>query len=73
MKTLVIDWLTPCPNCGNKTAHVKTEHGSNDFLFDGDSVSCMSACGMKGVIEIFDTDSADVIWDEIGFDLGATS
>ena len=73
MKTLVIDWLTPCPNCGNKTAHVKTEHGSNDFLFDGDSVSCMSACGMKGVIEIFDTDSADVVWDEIGLDMGATS
>lgn len=73
MKTLVIDWLTPCPHCGNTTSMVKTEKGSKDWLFDGDAVTCMSACGMKGVIEIFDTDSADVVWDEIGLDMGATS
>jgi len=67
MKTLAINWLAPCPHCGNDTAMVKTEKGDKDWLYDGDAVTCMStSCGMKGVIEIFDADSADVVWDEIG-------
>ncbi len=64
MKTLAIDWLEPCPNCNSKLVMVKTL-GRRDFLYEGDEVKC-GCCPMKGVIEVFDSESVDCVWDEIG-------
>ncbi len=63
-RILLIDWLTPCPYCESKTAIVKSV-GRKDFLYEGDPVKC-SGCRMKGVIEVFDEESVDCVWDEIG-------
>ncbi len=63
MKTLHINWLGECPQCGSNGPHsVTTELGSDSELYSGDAVTC-GDCGNEGVIEVCD-ESAYCEWDE---------
>ena len=61
MKELKIDWLDECLKCGSSIHTVKTENGSQKWLYDGDTVKC--DCGQAGEIET-DGECAWVNWDE---------
>lgn len=61
MKELKIDWLASCPKCDSHNHTVKTENGSEKWLYDGDIVDC--ACGQVGEIEC-DDGVAWVNWSE---------
>lgn len=51
-KELKIDWLDGCPKCDSHSHTVKTEEGSEKWLYDGDDVQC--ECGQTGEIECDD-------------------
>ena len=61
MKVIKIDWLDSCPKCGDSQHNVTTEHGSQEWLYDDDKVTC-SGCGNTGNIDT-DGEAAWVNWD----------
>ncbi|HHG8604419.1 TPA: hypothetical protein ACPYUD_003656 [Morganella morganii] len=62
MKTVKIDWLEECPKYEHDVAVVQTEKGREDWLYDGDKVTCEN-CGQVGIIEA-DGECGWVVWDE---------
>lgn len=65
IKTMRVDWLDDCINCGEKSPWVFTESRDNKYLFNDDFVHCN--CGQSGYIDIQDG-NAFVCWDELSID-----
>lgn len=67
IKTIDINWLGSCARCGSGDSKVKTEFGSEEFLFEGDEVACTD-CGLTGVVSVSDDYADDAVasaaWDE---------
>lgn len=62
MRKLNIKWLQDCPACNHETAIVCTENGYNNWLYEGDEVSCKK-CNHKGLIEVVEDGVVEVHWD----------
>lgn len=58
MKTLNINWLGSCDNCGCTDILVNTEKGNENFLYEDDEITC-TECGLKGIVQIDDIDEDD--------------
>ncbi|MEQ1977133.1 hypothetical protein [Xenorhabdus sp. SGI240] len=64
MKTVKVDWLGDCEKCGVESALVETENGKEDWLYEGDKVTC--CCGHTGHVEILPCEPvAYAVWDEL--------
>lgn len=57
-----IEWLGSCYMCGCESIEVKTEDGTDSWLYSGDKIKC-NKCGAEGVVDC-DDEIAYASWDD---------
>lgn len=62
-RKLNINWLGRCIVCGSENSVVKTESGSEDFLFEKDEITC-AGCGHQGLV-VVENNVAYAIWHSV--------